>query len=55
MTMTYCRTCGKDVHITHDESECEGEPNLRTPDSLKASRVERQEADEPGRDPPDVY
>ena len=34
MTMTRCLTCGKDVHITHDEDECTGEPNLRTPNDV---------------------
>jgi hypothetical protein len=54
MTMGYCRTCGRDVHITHDESECTGEPNVRVPE-LERGRVEREEHDEPARDPPDVY
>jgi len=55
MTMTYCRTCQRDVHITHDEEECTGEPNLRVPDELRGERVAREEHDEPARDPPDVY
>lgn len=36
MTMTYCRSCGRDVHITHKADECDGcdgdeTPNMRTP------------------------
>lgn len=43
MTMTSCRTCGRDVHLTHDADECTGEPDLRVPDDLKADRVARRE------------
>ena len=53
MTMCYCRTCGRDVHITHKEEDCDGEPNLSTPDSLKPEP--RETRDEPARDPPDVF
>jgi len=53
MTMCYCRTCGRDVHITHKEEDCDGEPNLSTPDSLKPEP--RETRDEPARDSPDVY
>jgi len=36
MTMTYCHSCGRDVHITHDDDECDGtddKPNVDTPRS----------------------
>lgn len=46
MTMTYCRTCDADVHITHDAEDCSGEPNLKVPSDLRASRVEREVSDE---------
>jgi hypothetical protein len=39
MTMSYCRTCGRDVHITHDADECDGEPDLRVPDALREERA----------------
>jgi len=55
MTMAYCRTCGRDVHITHDAAECDGTPDLRVPDELRVERVEQQRNDEPARDPPDVF
>jgi len=60
MTMTTCRTCGKDVHITHSADECpecsDGEtPNLRTPDCLKKDLHEPEPRDEPARDAPDVF
>lgn len=36
MTMTYCRSCGEDVHITHGDDDCpEGDANLRVPDELR--------------------
>lgn len=44
MTMTYCRTCGNDVHITHDCPE--GEADLRVPVELRASRVESEGVEE---------
>jgi hypothetical protein len=43
MTMTYCRGCKSDVHITHKDSDCpNNNADLRVPDELKASNVERQ-------------
>ena len=37
MTMTYCRACGNDVHITHSDDECPaGNADLRVPDDLRA-------------------
>lgn len=41
--MTYCRGCGEDVHITHDDEDCPaGDADLRTPDHLKADRVHEE-------------
>ena len=46
MTMTYCRRCGADVSITHSDDDCpEGNADLRVPDSLRADRVTREEAE----------
>lgn len=40
MTMTHCRSCGRDVHITHSSAECDavpddGSPNLSVPMDLR--------------------
>jgi hypothetical protein len=55
--MTYCRTCEKDVHITHDADECTGEPDKRVPDELREREqlAHREKRDEPARDQPDLY
>ena len=37
MTMSYCRGCKRDVHITHSDEDCEaGAANLRVPDELRS-------------------
>jgi len=35
--MTYCRSCGEDVHITHDDEDCP---------AGEADRVHGEEGDE---------
>ncbi len=47
MTMTYCRGCGNDVHITHKDEDCPADnADLKTPDHLKASRIHEREVEE---------
>ncbi len=53
MTMCYCRTCGRDVHITHKEEDCDGDPDLSTPDCLKPEP--REIRDDTNRKPPNVF
>jgi hypothetical protein len=46
MTVTYCRGCATDVHITHDDADCPAnDADLRTPPDLRASRVAAQEGE----------
>lgn len=39
MTETYCRSCNRTVHITHDGDDCpaSNDPNLRVPTELRAA------------------
>lgn len=35
MTMVYCQSCERDVHITHTVDECEGNANITAPQELR--------------------
>jgi len=50
MTMTYCRSCQQDVHITHSADECVVDnPDVRTPDEVRAAAQEpRDEPEDTG-------
>jgi len=39
MTMTYCRGCQRDVHITHKDEDCPADnADLKTPMCLRGRR-----------------
>ena len=46
MTMTTCRNCGSDVHITTDD--CCDDPDLRVPDELRGPPPEETDQWEGG-------